>query len=314
MIELLLLLIGLLGLWGGTELVIKGALNIADYYKLSQMFVGMTILAIGTDLPEMFVAVDAAIHKQIAQVDTSGLIVGNALGSSFSQITLILGIAGLFGTLTYLRKSLYADGLMILFSIVLVFTLGFDGTITRKEGLVMVLVYMIYYTRLFQQEKVISKVNTTRFSGKLWWNVVLLVIGLFIVAFASKLVVENGVKLAIALNMKQSLVGILFIGLGTSLPELALSINAAVKKANNLSVGNLIGSNIFDLLMPIGLGASIAGLEFNRHLIFIDLPILLFASFTALLFFHQKKGLQRNEGIMLIGIFLIYAILKLAGI
>lgn len=314
MIELILLLVGLLGLWGGTEMVIKGAMNIADYYKLSQMFVGITILAIGTDLPEMFVAVDAALQKKYALVDTSGLIMGNALGSSMSQITLILGIAALFGTLTYLRKSLYADGLMILFSIVIVFILGYDGIISRKEGLIMILVYLIYYTRLFQQEKVLSKVNEVKFNGRLWWNVVLLIVGLFVVAFASKLVVENGVKLAVALNMRQSLVGILFIGLGTSLPELALSINAAVKKANNLSVGNLIGSNIFDLLMPVGLGASIAGLEFNRNLILIDVPILLVVTLTALIFFHRQRGLRRNEGIVMIAMFLIYAIAKISGV
>ncbi len=310
MVELTFLIIGLLGLIGGTQLVIRGAMFVADYYKLSQMFVGVTILAIGTDLPEMFVAIDGAIEKRTTGVETSGIIIGNAFGSAMSQISLILGFAGLIGTLVFARKHLIADGLMILSSIVLVFILGFDGLITQKEGIIMILVYLIYYVRLFQQEKVIKKVHQ-KFSLELPVYILFLVIGLIILAYASKLTVENAVLISEQLHINQSLIGILLIGVGTSLPELALSIGAAKKKAYSLSVGNLIGSNIFDLLMPIGIGATITELEFDRSLILVDFPIMMAVTFLALAFFYKRKGLTKTEAIILIGIFLVYAILKI---
>ena len=312
MSETILLLLGLTGLWIGTEMVIKGAMKIADYYKLSHLFVGVTILAVGTDLPEIFISIEAAIQKQTTGIETSGIIIGNAIGSSFSQITLVLGVAGLFGYLTLVRKHLYADGVMILVSILILFIMGFDGMISREEGLIMILIYLIYYVRSFQQEKAFRKMNKKR-DPKLPWHITLLVLGLFVVIFASDIVVHNAISLADHFQVRQSFVGILIIGLGTSLPELALSINAARKKAHSLSVGNLIGSNIFDLLMPVGLGATIAELKFNNKLIYFDLPILMVATFTALFFFYRHRGLKRSEAIILVAIYVIYASLKMFG-
>jgi cation:H+ antiporter len=109
-------------------------------------------------------------------------------------------------------------------------------------------------------------------------------------------------------------VGIIIIGLGTSLPELALSLNAVKKKAIGLSVGNLIGSNIFDLLIPVGMGATISELKFERSLIWFDFPFLFLLSFIVLFFFKKKKGLQKIEAVILIGIFALYAALKIVGV
>ncbi len=124
--EVFLIFFGLIGLWLGTELVIKGAVNIAKYYKLSQVFVGLAILSIGTDLPEIVIAINASLHNVIGNTDTSGIIIGNAIGSSFSQISLVLGSVGLLGYLTLKKRHLYEDGVMLLGSVLLVMLLGFD--------------------------------------------------------------------------------------------------------------------------------------------------------------------------------------------
>ena len=311
--EIFLILFGLTGLWLGTELVIKGAVNIAEYYKLSQVFVGLAILSIGTDLPEIVIAINASVHNVIGNTDTSGIIIGNAIGSSFSQISLVLGSVGLLGYLTLKKRHLFEDGIMLLGSVLLVILLAFDGKITRVDGIVLIVVYLIYYFRLFHQERIGKKIKK-EFSKHIRKDILFLIIGIIIVIFTSELVIDNSISFAENFGIKQSFVGIIIIGLGTSLPELALALNAVRKKASGLSVGNLIGSNIFDILIPVGMGATIAELQIEKSLIMFDLPFLFILSFIVLFFFNRKKGLQKTEAVILIAIFVIYAVLKIVGI
>ena len=311
--EILLILSGLIGLWLGTELVIKGAVNIAEYYKLSQVFVGLAILSIGTDLPEIVIAINASLHNAIGNIDTSGIIIGNAIGSSFNQISIVLGSVGILGYLTLKRRHLYEDGVMLLGSVLLVTLLGIDGIITRVDGIVLIIVYLIYYFRLLHQERIGKKIKK-KFSKDIRKDFLFLIVGIVIIIFTSELVVDNSINFADNFGIKQSFVGIVIIGLGTSLPELALALNALRKKASGLSVGNLIGSNIFDMLIPVGMGATISELQIEKSLILFDLPFLFLLSFIVLFFFYKKKGLQKNEAVILIGIFVIYATLKIVGV
>jgi cation:H+ antiporter len=311
--DIFLILLGLTGLWLGTELVIKGAVNIAEYYNLSQVFVGLAILSIGTDLPEIVIAINASLHNAMGNTDASGIIIGNAIGSSFSQISIVLGSAGLFGYLTLKKRQIFEDGVMLLGSVILVMLLSFDGKISRIDGIVLMVVYLIYYFRLYHQERIIKKIKK-KFSKNITKDILLLIIGIVIIIFTSELVVDNSISFAENFGIRQSFVGIIIIGLGTSLPELALALNAARKKAGGLSVGNLIGSNIFDMLIPIGMGASISELKIEKSLLLFDLPFLLILSFIVLFFFYRKKGLQKKEAVILIGIFVFYAALKIAGV
>lgn len=311
--EVLLIIFGLIGLWLGTELVIKGAVNIAEYYNFSQVFVGLSILAIGTDLPEVIIAINASFHNVIGNTDTSGIIIGNAIGSSFSQISIVLGSVGLIGYLTLKKRHLYEDGVMLLGSVLLVILLGFDEKITRIDGIVLIVVYLIYYFRLFHQERIAKKIKKKR-SKRIGKDILYLIIGVIMVIFTSEIVVDNSLSFADKFNIRQSFVGIIIIGLGTSLPELALSLNAVRKNAYGLSVGNLIGSNIFDILIPVGIGASISELEIEKSLLLFDLPFLFLLSFIVLLFFNKKKGLQKIEAVILIGLFVLYSSLKIFGV
>ncbi|MDN5203923.1 sodium:calcium antiporter [Fulvivirgaceae bacterium BMA10] len=307
------LFIALLGLWLGTELIIKGALNIANYYNLSQMFIGLSVLAIGTDLPEMVISISGSI-QHLKGTQTSGVIVGNALGSCFAQVSIVLGISGLAGYLTLTKKHLKYDGIVLLGSIALLFLFALDGIISRIEGISLLIVYTIYYLSLFHNENFASKIKTTKSDKRIWQDLFFLISGALVVIFCADRVVHHAVILAESWGVKQSFIGIILIGLGTSLPELAISINAALKKASGLSVGNLIGSNIFDLLMPIGAGATIIPLSFDKNLNLIDLPLLFALTILLLFFFKKRKGLQRNEAISLITIYIGYIIFKLSEI
>ncbi len=313
MVELFYIILGLAGLWFGTELVIKSALKITDYYGLTQAFVGITILALGTDLPELVVTIDASLHGVITDVDTSGIIVGNAIGSCFANIGLVIGISALLNYLTLPKKNLYQDGIMLIGSIILVALLGLDGVISRIEGGVLILIYLIYYFILVYQENIGEKIKK-KFNNHFFKEILILILGFVIVIFTSEVVVYNSIKFSDIIGIKQSFVGIIIIGLGTSLPELAISVNAAKNKAIGLSIGNIIGSNIFNMLIPVGIGGSISELNIEKKIIWFDLPFLFILSLTVLLFLYKKRGLQKIEAVIIIGIFILYASLKLAGV
>lgn len=307
--DILLLLFGLVGLWFGTKLVIDGALGIAKRYNLSHSFVGIAILGVGTDLPEVFVTLKASL-LQLQGIPSSGIITGNAIGSCFSQITLILGIAGLFLKFTMAKKDLVRDGLALIGSIVFLFIFGKDGTISRGEGLLMLLIYIVYYLFLIQSA---SNHGDDSSSGKDFSKRILAILllgGLVVLVFSSHLVVSNAMIIASKWGVEQSFVGIVIIGIGTSLPELAVSVGAALKKSASLSVGNVIGSNIFDGLIPIGLGGVISTVTIQSNLLQFDLPLLLLYTVVVLYFLKTKRGISTFEGGILVALFFIYLAIK----
>jgi len=311
MLELILLILGLLGLLLGTELIIKGALNIAEHYKISHLFMGLTILAIGTDLPELIIAIIGSIDRLLG-IETSGLVVGDALGSCFGQIGLTLGIIGLFGILTLTKRELVRDGLMMVGSVVLLFLAGYDGKLTRFEGIMFILIYLFYFMSLRREERVHEKIKRSP-TMHLLWDSVSLIGGFAILIYSSTIVVENAIELAQSWDIAQSLVGILIVGLGTSLPELAVSLGAIRKGAFRLSVGNLIGSNIFDILFTLGIGSAIAGFNVSKNLLRFDIPFLFALSVLVLLFFKRKMKIERKEAIFLVLIYVVYVGLKISG-
>lgn len=311
MFELLLLILGLLGLLLGTELIVTAALNIAEHYKISHLFVGQTILTVGTGLPELVIAITGAFDK-LERIETSGLIVGNSLGSCFGQIAFTMGILGLFGTLTLTKRKLKENSLMMLGSVALLFLAAFDGVITRIEGIVFLIIYALYFFILFKKEMVHEKIRKAP-KAYVWWAIPSLVAGFPILIYCSNIVVYNAIQLAVSWGIAQSLIGILIIGAGTSLPEFAVSLGALRKKSVNLSVGNLIGSNIFNVLVPLGVASTIAGLNVSKNLLINDIPFLFVVSAIVLLFFRKDMRLERKEAFVLIVLYGSYAALKIYG-
>lgn len=312
MLDFFFLLIGLACLWLGAELVIRGALNVANYLKVSQIFIGVTILAIGTDLPELVVAIDASI-LQLAGKDASGIIIGNAIGSSLNQITLVLGTGAIVGHLFMTRKSIWKDGIVLLGSMLVLFLVSYDGTITQSDGIILLVVYGIYYLMLFYGEFYGEEVSTQKkkqVPTKIWQNLIYLLGGLALVAVASDLVVDKSINLAKLWGVPQSYIALVFIALGTSLPELVLTISASFKKAPELSVGNIIGSNIFDLLVPVGIGAAISVQQIDTNLIWGDLLYLFAVTVLILTAFYYSQNLSRIWGFVLVFVYAAYVITK----
>ncbi|MBW2973612.1 calcium/sodium antiporter [Candidatus Woesearchaeota archaeon] len=309
--ELIYLILGLIGLWVGAELTTRGAISIAKKLKISYMFIGLTVLAIGTDLPELFIDLTAAIQK-LQGIDTSGLILGETVGTVISQTTLILGLVGLFGLVVISKREFLRDGLIMIGSAAVLFLMGMDGQISMMDGIILVIIYAFYFMTVLREERLHEKIRNNRGYGVLLWAAVSLIAGLFFLVFASKIVVENAVELANIWGISQTLVGLLIVGFGTSLPELTICVNAVMKKAGTLSVGNLIGSNIFDILFTLGLSSVIAkGFFVAPSLVEFDIPFMIGVCVLAIFLLRTKMKLHRREAITLILVYLAYVALKL---
>ena len=307
--DFLILIGGIAGLWLGTELTIGGAMAIARRHQLSEFFVGLVILSIGSDLPELAVAVDAGLKGLLGQ-DASGVVVGTSIGSSVAQIGFVLGLAGMISYLTLPRGFVFRHGTVLLGATLLLFAVAFDGQISRMDGLILVGAYGAYVLALMNGANVPDQQPRSLARGgfKSW---LALVAGLAVVIGSSEITVSTVVRIAHELDISEAVISVLISGLGTSLPELSISISAILKKRTGLSVGNIIGSNILDTLLPIGVAAVISSLTFDRQLLFFDLPFLFVLTAVVLAFFITRRGVERPEAIVTLGLYAAYVAVKL---
>jgi cation:H+ antiporter len=309
-LELPLLLLGLLGLWFGTDLALDGALDVSKRLGVSEGFVGLTLLAIGTGLPELVVGLDAGL-QQLQGVDASGVVMGNAVGSAIAQGGLVLGVAGLLSYLSLAPRMIRRDTTTLLLAALLLGLLALDGDITRVQGGVLLGAYLVYLAVLVRTEKA-TEVSTADPSPSpdFWRTTIEVIGGLGLVVFSAELVVSGAITLAADWGVSQTLVGIFLVGVGTSLPELALSVRAALRGQGSISVGNVIGSNIFDLLVPVGASAMIFPLTVEPNAVRFDLPALAVLTLATILFFRWRSGLQRGEAIALLLMYGTYVALR----
>jgi cation:H+ antiporter len=309
-LELVYLVLGIAGLLAGTRLTIGAALAIARKYKLSEFFVGLIILSVGSDLPELAVAVDAGT-KSLLIADASGVVVGTTIGSLVAQIGFVLGLAGLLVYLTLPRRFIVRHGAVLLGATAMLYLAAFDGVVSRVEALAMLILYLIYLVvvlgrdRLPENEPVGAVVRVP-------WPWTQLTAGLAVVMFCSELTVSSVVHLAQRFNISEAIISVLVIGLGTSLPELSISLGAILKRKVHLSVGNIIGSNIFDTLVPVAAAALIAPVAFDRGLLWFDLPYIFFLTVVVLALFTRVRGLQKTESAVILALYSGYVLVKLA--
>ncbi len=311
--HLLFFAAGLIGLWIGSDLITHAAAAIAKRMGLSETFIGLTVLAIGTDFPEIMVAMTGAVD-QLQGADTAGLVVGNVIGSNMGQISLVLGLAGLLKVFKMRKKEVMKNGLMLIVSTFLLLALSLDGMISRLDGLILVSLYLLYFFSIQRTTKIsMIKGKVKRFKSQSIVTTLKLIGGSAIIFVASDLVVHHGVEIADVLEISPTIVGAIMIGLGTSLPELAVSVSAVIKGSNGLSIGNLIGSNLIDIAIALGGSAMIGGWRVDRSVATFDMSYLLFTSVVVVLFLLTKETLEKKESILILSLYGVYLSLKLLG-
>ncbi|MGH0037448.1 MAG: sodium:calcium antiporter [Myxococcota bacterium] len=308
MLDLALLGIGLAAVALGARLTIDSSVVLARRYGLSDFVIGVVILAVGSDLPELVVSISASLHNLSPDQDTSGLIVGNAIGSCFGQFGMVLGIAGLIGHLSLARQDAVTHGPVLLGTILMLLLAGLDGQVSRLEGAILAATYVLYVVSLLNDPVGEEEPAADLPTGRAWRQ---LGVGLVVVAVSAEVIVRAAVALADAWGVSQAFIGIAIIGVGTSIPELSISLVALSRSRGHMSVGNLVGSNVLDVLLPVGLGALIAPIRVDPSLLWFDLPALFGLTAAALLFFVRDPGMHKRRALALLGLYAAYLGVKI---
>lgn len=320
---------GVLGLWLGTELAVRAGGEIGRRLGLSELFLGLTVFAIGTDIAEVFVAIGGAM-RMLAGEDTSGLVVGNALGSVLAQGSLVLGVIAFFaGSRIAARKEPEAaeaevtpplantphrDALVWLGSAGILYLMAHDGRLTRAEGFVLASAYVAYFAVLWRANLSLRNLRAAGERAGLLVQLASLVVGLAVVAGSADQVLEHGLRLAARNGIDATALGLFALGAGTSLPELAVSIAAAVRGRPALSLGNVLGSNTFDLLVPLGVSATIHPIAVEPNALRFDLPaVALLASYASIRFLRGGP-LSWLDAFVLFGFYMLYFVFRMGTV
>ena len=308
MLEWIALVISLAGLLIGSGLVIEGAQRIARALQINELIIGLTVISIGTSLPEIATTIAAAFER-LQGIETSGIVIGNIIGSNISNITLILGIIGFFAVLKIGRKNLRRDGTMLIVAMMIFAIATMNGFISKEIGAFLIIINVFYLLYLSKTEKIIEKVKTNRSKNPLI-DFIMILVGIAIVIYTSDIVVSQGIFIARLYGVQELTIGLL-IGLGTSLPELTVSLIAVLKGHSELSIGNLIGSNINNSLFVLGMGAVISEFVVDASAIMWDIPIMIAVTLLALLFLYKKHDVTKIEGAFLVLCYIAYMVLRL---
>ena len=310
------LLLGTVGLFVGSQLSIRGFENMAHRFRVSHLFIGLTVVAIGTSLPEIGVSVIGAIDI-LAGLDmaaVSGVVVGNKIGSFLNQLTIIMGIVGFTGVMSITKRELKREGIMLILSAILFSLAALDLKITPLEGVIVTLAYLLYFVYLVKQEaplKSASQVEEEKPTVHPGRDIVMILVGMAVLLGAAELVVEGSVHLAEMLSIPTSITGLLIVGLGTSLPELTLDVTALRRGCGGIAVGDMIGSNICNILLSLGVGAMISGFTVEPILLLFDTPVMFLVAFLVIGLFLRNMKLERKEALMLVLVYASYVTLKL---
>lgn len=311
--EIVWLLISLVILYFGAEWLVSGASSFAARLGVSPLIIGLTIVSMGTSAPELVVSVKAAMNGQ------SALSIGNVLGSNLFSIGIILGISALVYPLAVKRQLLKFDVPVMVLTSLLFMVLFIDGKLSLVEAIIFILLFAAYLAYLFVTSLRDSKKGkvTDEEAIKLYkhWiiDVSLIAVGLVGLVYGSNLLVDNAIIIAQKLGMSEALIGLTIVAAGTSMPELATSVVAAMKKRSDIAIGNVVGSNIFNLLLILGVAGLIYPIETSDINIVDSLFVV---GVSALLWFFMKIGtrIRRWQGVIFLGVYLVYFFIKFAAV
>ena len=302
-------MLGLVALLIGAEALVRGASRLAAATGLSPLVIGLTVVALGTSAPELAVGLDA-VHR-----GASGIAIGNVVGSNITNVLLILGISALVTPLVVSRQLVWLDVPVMIGCSLLVLGLAYDGDISRIEGAGLVMtgvVYIGWLIRIARRESAAAAESNGAPPPRGRWSwavdVALVLGGLGLLVLGARWLVQSAVTIAQALGLSELVIGLTVIAVGTSLPEIATSVMAAFRGQRDLAVGNIVGSNVLNLLVVLGLTAAFApaGIAVNAAAITFDMPVMIATAVACLPIFFTGHCIQRWEGAVFLGYYVAY--------
>jgi len=298
-----LLIIGLVMLCLGGNWLVSGGITIAKKFRISNLVIGMTIIAYGTSAPELAASIAAA-------GDHSAIILGNIIGSNIANIGMVVGFAAILTPLT-LRKSILRKEIPIMLGVsVLLILISIDGEISQYDGILLLIglgVFGFYTFRnaLKHRDAAKDEINSGK-SNVYLKSAGLIGLGIVVLYIGSILTVDNAVVLATEFGLSEKIIGLTVIAIGTSLPELITSIIAIRKGHSDIGIGNIIGSNIYNVLMIMGVGASLGGILITTD-VYVDYAIMIIFGLSLLIGF-KTQIINRTMGIILTTGYVLYLV------
>jgi cation:H+ antiporter len=312
---LVLFVLGLGLLVAGAEVLVRGASRLAAAAGISPLVIGLTVVAFGTSTPEMAVTVQSVFSSGQAGAD---LAMGNVVGSNILNILLILGLSAAVSPLTVAQKLVRLEVPLMIGISVLVLLLALDGTIGRWNGALLFGGIIAYTVFVLIQGRKESQAVETEYAGEfgdkprgtraLLLNLTLIAVGLGMLVLGSNWLVDAAIAIARAFGVSELVIGLTIVAAGTSMPEVAISVMASLKGERDIAVGNVVGSNLFNMLSVLGLAALVApdGINVASSALRFDIPVMIAASVACLPIFFTGYTIARWEGWLFLGYYVTY--------
>ena len=304
--SLLLLAVGFVMLVKGADWFVDGASGIAARLGIPQLVIGLTIVAMGTSAPEAAVSITAALK------DSADITLGNVVGSNILNGLVILGLAASLTTISVAKSTIFREIPFMIFTTALLLVLGLDGTITLMDGVILWVAFMFYLGYLFRMAKngegEVEEINGDR---PLWKSAIWSMIGLVLIIAGSNVAVEAATTIARSLGLSERLIGLTIVALGTSLPELFTSVSAAKRGNADIAIGNIVGSNIFNILFVVGTSALVTPIPFAAAFR-VDTMIAIGTAVLLMVCCLHRSRLSRKSGFTLLASYLGYFAMVLA--
>ncbi len=311
----ILIIIGFVLLIVGADLLVDGASGIAKKFHIPEIIIGLTIVSIGTSMPELFVSITSAIDGY------SDMALGNVIGSNLSNLLLILGLSALIRPVVFQKETrIYEIPMCLIFTIIFIILCNTSNTISRPESIILLALFVLFigYTiymgkRESQKEILEIKTEETKNNNTIK-NILLVILGIIGLKIGGDLAVNNAVKVAQYFNISEKIISLTILAVGTSLPELMTSVTAAIKGNSDIAIGNIIGSNIFNMLLIIGVSSFIKPISFNISYN-MDLSILVISTMILALFpiIPPKNKMSRMNGLVYVVLYAVYLGMLLWG-
>ncbi|MEH0156896.1 calcium/sodium antiporter [Limibacter armeniacum] len=313
MLSIIQLLGGLVTLILGGELLVRGATEIALRMKISPLVVGLTVVAFGTSSPELFISLYSAVSG------SPDLAIGNVVGSNICNLGLVLGMTAMIYPIEVHKDSMRIDWPVTMLSSLTLFVFAvLFGGINQFTGLVMVaalIIYLVFILRKANNDKKALLAAEEEFSldesdptSLVAWvkDIAFIAFGIGALSFGSDWFVGGAKEIFINIGVDERVIGIVVLALGTSLPELVTSVMAAIKRNTDLAVGNLLGSNIFNVLSILGFTSMVTNINISQAITFTDMPVMLGITFLVMVLMLKGKLLSRLDGFILLAAYLVY--------
>lgn len=309
------LIAGLVLLVAGAEVLVRGAAKLAAQFGIPPLIIGLTVVAFGTSAPETAVSVQAAL-------DGSGdLAIGNVVGSNIANVLFILGLTALIAPLIVSRQLIRLDVPIMIGASLLTFALAWDGSLSKLDGAILFAGIVAYTAFLIISSRKQKPLEDDEFSKEFGlnepvkpyaWaiNLGLIIVGLVLLVSGSNFLVEGAVALARTLGISELVIGLTVVAVGTSLPELATSVLAAIKGERDIAVGNIVGSNIFNLLCVLGLASMVSpqAISVAANALAFDFPVMIAVAVACLPIFFAGYRINRWEGLLFLAYYVAYTV------